>query len=133
MRIHFTLLLAIATLVGCSGSDSTDKGSAPTITDVTLDKTEITVGSLETIKITVAYADPDGDVAKVDNQLVPQGGTSQPPGSLDIHEAAGQKEGTQAFALQIAAPAAGNADVVFWLVDARGNESQKVTKTITAK
>jgi len=136
LRSFFAALtLSAAPLLGCSddAADSSEKGSAPTLVDVTLDKTEIAVGALETVKITITYSDPDGDVVKVGEQLVAPSGTSQAPNTLDLAEAAGQKEGTHAFALQLAAPAAGEAQVSFWLVDAQGNESGKVTRTITAK
>ncbi len=134
-----TILTALSLItipvLGCSAdaSDSAEKGSPPKIVDVTLDKTEIAVGKLETVKVTIAYADADADITKVGQQLVSPSGTSQSPNVLDIGEASGQKEGTHAFALQIAAPAAGDANVSFWLVDAQGNESEKVTRTISAK
>jgi hypothetical protein len=129
------IALLTAPLPGCT-SDATgeaEEGSPPTLVDVTLDKTEIAVGALETVKITIAYADADGDIAKMGEQLVTPSGTSQSPNILDLGEAAGQKKGTYAFALQIAAPAEGAAEVSFWLIDQQGNESEKVTRTITAK
>ena len=136
LRVLFAALsLITAPVFGCSddAAETAEKGAPPTLVDVTLDKTEIAVGALETVKITISYSDPDGDVAKLGEQLVTPSGTSQAPNVLDLPEAAGQKEGTHALAFQIAAPAAGEAQVSFWLVDAQGNESEKVTRTISAK
>ena len=129
------LALITAPALGCSAdaADETDKGSPPKLVDVTFDKNEIPVGALETVKVTITYSDADGDVAKIGEQLTTPSGTSQSPNVVELSEAAGQKEGTHAFALQIAAPAAGAAEVSFWLVDRKGNESDKVTRTITAK
>lgn len=127
------LSLTTISILGCSGDDDTKKGSAPKLVDVTLDKAEIAVGALETLKIAVTYSDADGDVAKLGEQLVAPSGTSQSPNVIDLPEASGQKEGTHALALQIAAPTVGEANVSFWLVDQQGNESEKVTRTITAK
>ncbi len=119
-------------LAACSSSSSTDKGSPPVITDVTLDKTEIAIGKIETIQATVTFTDADGDVVRLEQQLT-AGGTSQAPDAVDIPEASGQKQGSHAFAIAIGAPSAGTADLAFWLVDAQGNESAHVTRTVTAK
>ena len=129
-----TGLVALVATVGCGGSDTEEeKGTPPAITDVTLDKTEIAKGAIETIKVDIAYSDAEGDVAKVFEQLTPKGGTSQAPKELALSEAAGQKEGTHALVLQLGATQAGEAEVAFWLVDAKGNESEKVKRTITVK
>ena len=135
-RILLAALALITTpVLGCTAdaADETAKGSPPKLVDVTLDKNEIAVGALETVKVTLAYSDVDGDVAKVGEQLVTPSGTSQSPNVVEVGEATGQKEGTHAFALQIAAPAAGVAEVSFWLIDQQGNESERITRTITAK
>jgi hypothetical protein len=134
MRTLLVALIAMLTTMGCGSSDAEEsKGTPPTIKDVTLDKTEVTKGSVETVKVTVAYSDLEGDVAKVVEQLLPKEGTSTAPNELSLDKAAGQKEGTHALALQIAALKAGEVDVAFWLVDAKGNESEHVKRTITVK
>jgi hypothetical protein len=119
----FTLLTACG-----SSSPSADASAPPVLTDVTLDKTQLRVGVVETIQVTVSYTDADGDVAHLEQQIA-----SQAPESVDMPGAAGQKHGTQAFMLAVGAPAAGSADLAFWLVDSRGNESAHVTRTLTAQ
>jgi hypothetical protein len=134
MKTLLVALIAMLATIGCGSSDTEDsKGTPPTIKDVTLDKTQVTKGAIETVKVTLAYSDVEGDVAKVVEQLLPKEGTSNPPNELTLDKAAGQKEGTHAFALQMAASKAGEIEVAFWLVDAKGNESEHVKRTITIK
>ena len=125
-------LLASSSLVtGCSLE--TGNGAAPKLEEVTLEKTELAVGKVETVKITIAYEDSDGDIATIHEQATSAAGTSQKPNSLTLDEAAGQTEGTHAFALQLGSSAKGTVTLSFWLKDSKGNESEKVTRTITIK
>jgi hypothetical protein len=122
-----SLALGAVALAGCAA----DAGSPPTLSDVTLGKTEITRGQLETITAKLAYSDDDGDVASIVSQATSPDGTSTAPSTAPIAEAAGQKQGTQAIALELGSGGAGTITVAFWLVDAKGHESAKVTKTVT--
>jgi hypothetical protein len=122
-------------LEGCSdASDASDaKGAPPTLEHVIFDRTEVAVGRIETLTVTLDYADADGDVARLGRQLKLAGATTKAPELLDMPEASGQKQGRQQLAFQLGVSQAGAVDVDFWLVDAKGNESAKVTTTITVK
>lgn len=135
-RFFFAVSAVVAfALAGCSSSDeseSPDNGTAPRIVDVTLDKAEIGVGKAETVTFTLAYADDDADIAKVVTRST-FAGTSHAPDDLAIADAAGQKEGSKAFVLQLVVSKAGPYVIDLWLVDSKGNESAKMTRTIEAK
>jgi hypothetical protein len=129
-----SLLSVLAAIVvgGCAAdANGGSDGSPPQLVSVTLDKTEITHGTISAIKVTLAYADADADVASVVEQATADG-TSNPPQTLSLSEAGGQKEGSQALELQLAPVSAGTISLSFWLLDAKGHESAKVTKTVTA-
>ncbi len=129
----FAFLSFAAVLSGCSADAEPSNGSAPSLDSVSLDRSEIEVGRIEQLVLTLDYADADGDVQKVGEQVTVRGGTTNPQKLLDLPEAKGQKQGRQQLALQLGAPSAGTVDIEFWLVDAKGNTSARVKKTVTAK
>lgn len=116
----------------CSSSESGSDGAAPTIDNITMDKTTIGVGTTDSITVTVDYSDPDADVVRLSEQLSAPGFSTRPPNVMNV-DGSGQKQGRHAMVLQVQVPTKATLDLSFWLTDAKGHDSVKVSRSIVAQ
>jgi hypothetical protein len=119
---------------GCSSDDgAADNGTAPKISDLTVTPTEIEVGKQAALSGTITIDDPEGDVAQVGVDATVPGGQKQSFPKTAAQGASGVKQGQIGIALAIVPPAAGAYDLSFFVVDGKGNESNRLSVTITVK
>ena len=120
-------------LLGCSSDDDSDKGAAPTISNLTLAPLDLETGKVTNLSGTVSISDADGDVTQVGvDAKLPDGRTQSLP-SAPAQGANGVKEGQLALALAFGPPAAGAYELSLFVIDAKGNQSNRLTVTVTAK
>lgn len=119
-------------LLACS-SDDEDKGAAPKISDLTLSPLEVEVNKQVAISGTLTIDDPDGDVAQVGVDATDGSGRKQSLPKTPAQGASGVKQGQIAVALAFGTNVAGSYELSFFVVDAKGNESNRLAATVTVK
>ncbi|HVH47447.1 MAG TPA: hypothetical protein VM925_34165 [Labilithrix sp.] len=138
-RLRFAALSLFVVLVGCTNAsaqeDSTQKstGAAPTISDLTYGPNETNVGQSTLVSGELVFEDVDGDVAELALEVrVP--GTDVPQAlPRQSTKANGTQNGKVAIVVSLAPPVVGDYEFVVYLVDAKGNESNRLTGVIQAK
>ncbi|MBI5477669.1 MAG: hypothetical protein HY906_02370 [Deltaproteobacteria bacterium] len=124
-----SLLLAGLLSAGCSE----DTGTAPAISDLTLQTTTVTVGQQATVSGQFTFSDPDGDLESFSVQVTAPTGLSQTVGPQAIQGAAGVTAGPITLAVVFNPGVAGDFVLDVWVVDSAGNESNRLTSTVTAQ
>lgn len=130
------LVLACAACSSSSGGSSgeADKGDAPVAKDFALSPANVAVGKAQVLMGNITLEDADGDLATLYNQVRPPDGSTQPISESSLSALADKKAATVPMQLSMPAlPVAGDYVVSVWAKDKAGNESAKVTMTITAK
>jgi hypothetical protein len=123
-------VLLLFVLAGCTGGDDRTGGSAPVISGLELDPTTATVGSLETLRGSLVFEDPDGDVLELHSSIASPTGGEMPVPPAMIAGAAGTTAGAVSVQLSIQFVALGDHTVRVWVRDAQGNDSNALTRTI---
>lgn len=112
------------------GTTPQSAAGAPTITAISADKTALAVGADGTVVLTLSFSDPDGDVELARVQVGRKGGNTEPPLTVAFNGLAGQTQGRALVQLQLNTHEAVDLEVEVWLVDAKRNESPRVTQEI---
>jgi hypothetical protein len=122
-------LLATLLSAGCGE----DQGTAPTISDLSLQTTSVTVGQQATVTGQFTFSDPDGDLESFSVEVTAPTGLSQTVGPQAIQGAAGVTDGPISLAVVFNPGVAGDFVLDVWVVDGAGNESNHLTGTVTAQ
>ena len=130
---YATALAAGLVLHGCSSDDGSDDGAAPKVADLALTPNEVAVGKTSALAGNVTIDDPDGDVAQIGVEITLPDGTKQSLPKTAAQGASGMKNGQLAIALVFGPPVPGSYDLQFFVVDAKGHESNRVGMTVDAK
>jgi ethanolamine utilization microcompartment shell protein EutL len=134
--MRFTHLLLPLTLVfaaACS-SETPSKGSAPAIRDLKATPTAIPVGKATTVNMQFVFEDADADVNDAKVEVVRADGSKQTvPAGGGAGQASGNKAGQLMLLLAIQPPAAEKLTVNVWVVDQKGNESNRLAVSIDAQ
>ena len=123
-----SVLLATLLSAGCSD----DQGTAPAISDLSLQTTSVPVGQQATVSGQFTFSDPDGDLESFSVQVTAPTGQSQTVGPQAIQGAAGVTDGPIGLAVVFNPGVAGDFVLDVWVVDSAGNESNHLTGTVTA-
>lgn len=117
-------------LSGCGGNESQ---SAPEIQALTLGATTNPMGDDEAIHGVFEFTDPDGDAASIAFEVRLPDGTVQdlPPQAVEGLD--NRKYGTVSFSLTYSRDTMGRYEVTVWLLDAHGQESNRLTGTIYSR
>jgi hypothetical protein len=126
-------LLVLGLLVGLVAGCGEDSGTAPAISDLTLQTTSVVVGQQATVSGQFTFSDPDGDVESFSVTVTAPTGASQTVGPQAIQGAAGVTDGPVALALVFNPGVAGDYVLEVWVTDGAGNESNRLTGTVTAQ
>jgi len=124
------LLLALCVAVGCE--DAEDAGTPPSLDALELDATDVVAGSPSTLRGTLDFTDPDGDVTEAELTL------SEPSGARStvatpIVGVDGRTEATVTLQVTVLAPTAGTYEVTAVLLDAQGNVSESASASFDAE
>ena len=120
-------LSILASLASCSSSDPPAKGSAPTIRDLKATPTTVPVGKATTVNMQFAFEDADADVNDAKVEVARADGTKQTvQAGGSAGQASGNKAGQMALLLALQPPAPEKLTVNVWVVDQRGNESNRL-------
>jgi hypothetical protein len=114
------LLCSCLSLVACASDDTT----APTISNLTFSPTALPVGQQTTVSGTVAFSDPDGDLDQLGVEVTLPDQSKQSLPMTDLQNVGTMTDGTIAWALIIAPPAAGTYRMSLWITDADGHASR---------
>lgn len=128
--IRFVLSLLLSVLVlGCGGDERT-AGSAPVVSGLTLEPSTATVGTLETMRGSLVFEDPDGDVLELHSAIVSPAGAEMAVPAAMVAGASGTTAGAVAVQLAIQFVMPGEHTVRVWLRDAQGNDSNVVMQVV---
>ena len=124
-----------------TGSLSNDGGVAtggsaaahPIVSDLKYSPDTATVGQKTTVNGSVTFEAPNGNVTLLGLAITLPDGTSQDLPKIEVKDAAGLKKGWTSFVFYLVPPAAGTYDFEVWLVDADGNESNRLTGKVGAE
>jgi hypothetical protein len=128
MRPRFLLPLTALALLGCDSSTEPDssRGNAPVITrfDFSPESTAYYPwGDSITIRGTIGFTDPEGDLASIRLSIAPGGELT-----LDAGAAAGLVAGTVVGDIRVATGTIGSYTVTVTLLDSQGNRSNPASK-----
>lgn len=122
-------LVAALALAACADDD----GTAPAIANLTAAPLTAAVGATTTINGTLAFTDPDGDLAAIAITVTLPDGTTQELPASPVQGVTTQTEGTVTWALLLMPPAAGRYDLAISLLDEADHASNALTTAITAQ
>ena len=123
------VLLGSVLCLGCGG----DEGTAPAISDLTLQTTSGAVGVQATISGQFTFTDPDGDLESFSVEVTAPNGQSQTLGPQPIQGASGLTTGPVGLAVVLNPPVAGDYALAVWVTDGAGNDSNRLDATFTAQ
>lgn len=130
-------LLLTATLIACDdgGDDADDtdagaNGTAPTISELTLDPATAPRGVATDVTASLRFVDPDGDV-ELGHVALMLGGQTQTLPPVTVQNVAGVTEGEVLLLLRFQPPTTDPIEVDVWLSDNAGNDSNTLTTTLT--
>ena len=123
-----SLLLLLS--LGCGGDERT-RGAAPVVSTLVLDPTTATVGDLATMRGSMTFEDPDGDVLELHSTLVAPSGAEMPIPPASVAGAAGTTVGAVSVQLGIQFVMAGDHTIRVWLRDSQGNDSNVLEQPIS--
>ena len=123
------LILSLGLAAGCTDDD----GSAPTISNLVFSPSAVTVGQQTTISGTLAFADPDGDLVDLGVELTLPDQSKQALPMTPLQNVGTMTDGSVAWSLFVAPPAAGAYGLALWLVDEGGHESNRLAGTLQAQ
>ena len=123
------LILSLALAAGCTDDD----GSAPTISSLAFSPATVIVGQQTTISGTLAFADPDGDLVDLGVELTLPDQSTQTLPMTPLQNVGTMTDGSVAWSLFVAPPAAGTYGLALWLVDASGHASNRLAGTLQAQ
>jgi ABC-type amino acid transport substrate-binding protein len=129
VQLLASMLLAALLGAGCSE----DSGAAPTIGDLTLQTTSVVVGQQATVSGQFTFSDPDGDVESFSVTVTAPTGASQTVGPQAIQNAEGVTDGPVSLAVVFNPGVAGDYGLEVWVTDSAGNDSNRLTGTVTAQ
>ena len=122
-----TLLLCLA-LAACTSDD----GTAPAIANLTFSPNALPVGQQTTINGNFTFTDPDGDLDQLGVELTLPDQSKQSLPMTDLQNVGTMTDGTIAWALIVAPPAAGTYHLSLWITDSDGNKSNHLEANATA-
>jgi hypothetical protein len=123
------LLCSCLSLVACASDDTTP----PTISNLTFSPSTLPVGVQTTISGTIAFSDPDGDLDQLGVELTLPDQSKQMLPLTDLQNVGTMTEGSIAWALIAAPPAAGAYRMSLWITDVDGHASNRLEATATAQ
>src|SRR5688572_15695930 len=94
-----------------------DEGSAPSISDLLMSTTEMTVGQQNSLGGSLGFEDADADVVQLHAELALPDDEAQPVADVDLAGAADRTDGRLAFSLVLLPPASGDYAFALWLSD----------------
>ncbi|MGE0551732.1 MAG: hypothetical protein AB7O24_28885 [Kofleriaceae bacterium] len=113
---------------------SEDPGEAPEISGLTYAPDTMAVGEQTILDGSVAFHDPEGDLAEIALLWhLPSGGEQLFPNGPVQGPAIDHADGALQFALSMIAPEAGAYSFELWVIDEAGNESNRLTGGLTAQ
>lgn len=117
-----------AAFVACG--DQIEAGTAPTISNLTYNPTQATIGEATTYTGTLDFSDPDGDLAQVAVSILQPDGAALAVPPVDVQGASGIGAGTVGWAFIMVAAQVGDHTFDVWTTDEAGNASNRLTGTI---
>lgn len=124
-----TALLLCACLTACASDDTT----APTITNLTFSPSSLPVGVQTTISGTVTFSDPDGDLDQLGVELTLPDQSKQSLPMTDLQNVGAMTDGSIAWAMIVAPPAAGTYKMALWITDLDGHASNRLEGSAMAQ
>jgi hypothetical protein len=123
------LLCSCLSLVACTDDDTT----SPTISNLTFAPNSLPVGQQTTVSGTVMFNDPDGDLDQLGVEVTLPDQSKQSLPMTDLQNVGTMTDGTIAWALLIAPPAAGAYRMSLWITDIDGHTSNRLEASATAQ
>ncbi len=105
---------------------------APTISDLYLAPSAVSVGELDTLTGTLLVTDVEGDASELDGTITLPGGQAQALPPTPLQGASGLMAATVTFTLDLTPPVAGTYQVSVVVKDAEGQSSNTLTTTLDA-
>lgn len=124
------ILMSTCLLAACA---SDDNGTAPTISNLTLSPSTLPVGQQTTINGSLGFSDPDGDLVDLGVELTLPDQSKQTLPMTALQNVGTMTNGSIAWALIVVPPTAGTYRLALWIVDANGNESNRLDGTAAAQ
>jgi hypothetical protein len=128
-RFRFALPLLFSTLAACGGSS----GAAPTISNLSIKPSTVSVGTASTVTGTLVVSDGDLDETEIDATITLPNGQSQALPPTVLQGAATQTSAAIQFAMLIDPPTAGKYVVSITVKDMEGMPSNTEITTIIAQ
>lgn len=125
------LVLSLALLQIACGPEPETKNHAPVIYNFVYQPNTISAGQDYTIFCSVDYEDPDADVRLFDYSFLPPNGELYEGEALGVEGEYGVTKGTADFRTLIHVTDTGDYLEEIWLIDEKGNESNRLQGTIT--
>ena len=131
---HNAMMLGMAAgLMALSMGCGTDEGSPPEISSLSYSPDTATVGETITIAGTVDFVDDDGDLDLLGLTAVDPNGVASDLPMSEIQGVAGTTEGTIGIQMFLVMNTAGTYEFELFVVDAEGNESNRLAGTVQAQ
>jgi hypothetical protein len=125
------LLLVLSACSSDGSSTPATNGSAPKISNMVLSPDTAKINQTVTISGTVDFEDADGDIKTLSAALKLSNGQVS-GGDTAVQNLVGQKTGAAALTFAVNIPVEGAVEISATLIDAKGNKSNTLTKTIQA-
>lgn len=126
-------VLALVLVAGLlSPACSEDQGTAPTISDLSIQTTTVPVAQPATVSGQFTFNDPDGDVESFSVEVTAPTGQTQTVGPEPIQGAEGMTTGPVGLAVLFNPGVVGDYVLSVWVTDSAGNDSNLLTGTVSA-
>jgi hypothetical protein len=123
-----TTLVACLLLTAC-----TDDGTPPEISALTYTPDTVTVGVASTVTGSIAFDDVDGDLSRLNVELIGPDSQLHSIPSANITALGDLKTGTLPFQMVFGPPTAGDYTFNIWISDDAGNDSNKLDGLLTVE
>ena len=122
----------VVLFLSIAGCGHEDLGPVPILSDLTIENPSVAVGSPTQVTGSMSYQDGDGDVASLYIRVTTPDRQSQTIGPSPASGVSGRRAGTLGFGFALSVESAGDYVLELWVVDARDNESNRLSGTVTA-
>jgi len=124
--------LTLGAVLAVAGCGHDDLGPVPVLGDLVIENPSVAAGGQVQVTGSMSYQDGDSDITSIYIKVTTPALQSQTLGPTPATSASNRRAGTLGFGFTLSAERAGDYVLELWVVDARDNESNRVSGTVSA-